>query len=256
MTGSSSEQSIVSFVHRPNVRMPSVCQGADLCVQSCMTCDVRALGICGALEPPELAELATILTQTLIAPKCGVFAQGDPADYVYTVTSGCIRLSKDLADGRRQIVGFALPGDFLGLSLARDYEFSADSLESATLCRFERRRFKGLLQDKPHRFRRIYEMAAHELTIAQDQMLLLGRRRADEKVAIFLLNWRHRLYKLTGADQTLHLPMTRQDIADYLGLTIETVSRMISLLVRRKILLIIPEGVRIMDLDALQALAH
>jgi CRP/FNR family transcriptional regulator len=228
------------------------CAGSANCANSCSKCQVRALGVCGALEEPELSEIEALLDHVEVEGRTGLFLQGDPADYVYTLTSGCVRLSKDLHDGRRQIIGFALPGDFLGLAMGGNYGFTADALHHVGLCRFRRRDFAAFLDRKPHVMRRMHEMAAHELTIAQDQMVLLGRRRADERVAAFLLDWRDRLHRVTGADHTLHLPMTRQDMADYLGLTIETVSRTISSFVRQKWLLVIPDGLRVLDPVALR----
>lgn len=235
--------------------MLSLCQTVDSCANVCAHCQVRAVAVCGALAMDQLADLEKIMTSTLLAPKSVLFSEGDVAEHVFSVTSGCIRLSKDLADGRRQVVGFALPGDFLNLSLEPRFGFSADTLESTALCRFQTSAFKRFLDGKPNVVRKLYSLAAHELTLAQEQMVLLGRRRADEKLASFLLNWRERLAKLTRADHTLHLPMTRQDMADYLGLTIETVSRTISTLARRRIIMIVPDGVRILDLDELRLLA-
>lgn len=235
--------------------MLNLCQSVEVCPQTCANCQVRAVGMCGALEVADLAELSRMLVTTPLAPKSMLFSEGEPAEHVYNVTTGCIRLSKDLADGRRQIVGFALPGDFLNLSMEKTYGFSADAVENTSLCRFQSGQFRKYLAEKPHLVRRLYDLAAHELTIAQSQMVLLGRRRAEEKIAAFLLNWRDRLGKLTGADHTLHLPMTRQDMADHLGLTIETVSRTMSNLARRKVIIVIPEGIRILHLDELRALA-
>jgi CRP/FNR family transcriptional regulator, anaerobic regulatory protein len=231
------------------------CQQNASCANPCTLCEVRALGICGALDADDLSHLQKLQNQMMFPAKGVLFAQGDRAAYVYTVTAGCVRLSKDMSDGRRQVVGFALPGDFLGLSPDIHHGFSADAVETVSLCRFQRSHFTKFLEGKPHLMERLYQLAVHELTIAQEQMLLLGRRRADEKIAAFLLAWRERLSALTGADQTLHLPMTRQDIADYLGLTIETVSRTFSIFARKKLIVIIPEGVRLMSVKDLRSLA-
>jgi CRP/FNR family transcriptional regulator len=230
------------------------CAGTTGCAVACAKCQVRALGICGALDTSELDEIEALLEHVDVDARASLFMQGDGADYVYTLTAGCVRLSKDLTDGRRQVVGFALPGDFLGLAMGASYGFTADALDHVGLCRFRARDFAAFLDRKPHVMRRMHELAAHELTIAQDQMVLLGRRRADERVAAFLLDWRERLHHITGADHTLHLPMTRQDIADYLGLTIETVSRTVSNFVRQKLLLIVPDGVRILDAGGLRGM--
>src|SRR3954449_10401025 len=124
------------------------------------------------------------------------------------------------------------------------YPFSADAVEPVTACRFARGAFSALLDEKPHLLRRLHEAATHELSLAQDHMVLLGRRTADEKVAAFLLGLRDRWRRLGGSLVTIPLPMTRQDIADYLGLTLETVSRTISKFARSRMLLVVPDGVR------------
>lgn len=248
------ETSLIPEIQRHSSAINMCANHAD-CVGACQKCQVRAIGLCGALEPDELAALEKLVENVVVAPRGLLFMQGDEAAFLYTVTGGCIRLSKDLADGRRQVVGFALPGDFLGLSLDKRFGFSADALDAATLCRFERKVFTSFVEEHPLMLRKLHQFAAHELTIAQEQMLLLGRRRADERVAAFLLAWRERLHRLTGADHTLVLPMTRQDMADYLGLTIETVSRTISAFARNKWIVVVPDGLRLSDMAALKALA-
>jgi CRP/FNR family transcriptional regulator, anaerobic regulatory protein len=102
---------------------------------------------------------------------------------------------------------------------------------------------------------RINEFVARELMLAQEQMLLLGRRTAEEKVAAFLVGWRERLAHIGDNRQTISLPMSRQDIADYLGLTIETVSRTLTRFEREKMLVIVTGGVRLLDTDRAEALA-
>ena len=179
----------------------------------------------------------------------------DAADAVYNITQGTVRLYKLLPDGRRQIVGFLLPGDFLGLALSDQYPFSADAVEPVTACRFARGAFSALLDEKPHLLRRLHEAATHELSLAQDHMVLLGRRTAGEKVAAFLLGLRERWRRLGGSLVTIPLPMTRQDIADYLGLTLETVSRTISKFARSRMLIVVPDGVRLLDPARIEALA-
>lgn len=188
------------------------------------------------------------------AAKESLFIQGEPADDVFNVTGGMVRLYKLLPDGRRQIVGFALGGDFLGLALMERYGVSAEAVTEVSACRFARDAFTAYVDDKPHLLRRIHEFASHELSLAQDQMLLLGRRSAEERTAAFLLGMRDRLLRLGHHSVTLPLPMTRQDIADYLGLTIETVSRTITKMAKDKLLLVVPDGVRLLDPARLSAL--
>jgi len=152
-------------------------------------------------------------------------------------------------------MGFALTGDFLGLALPERFGVTAEALGQTTLCRFERGAFRALVADKPHLLQRLHERAGYELTLAQDQMMLLGRRTAEEKVALFLVGLRQRYLRIGHDSITLELPMGRQDIADHLGLTIETVSRMLTRFDRERIVLIVPGGVRLLDPARLDRLA-
>jgi CRP/FNR family transcriptional regulator, anaerobic regulatory protein len=126
---------------------------------------------------------------------------------------------------------------------------------SVTVCRFTRSAFLVFVDGKPHLLRRLHEFAGHELSLAQEQMLLLGRRAAEEKVAAFLLNLQSRYGRIGAMSVTVPLPMSRQDIADYLGLTIETVSRTMTKLAREKALVIVPDGVRLLDKPRLEQMA-
>ena len=111
------------------------------------------------------------------------------------------------------------------------------------------------IEQRPHFLIRINEFASRELMLAQEQMLLLGRRTAEEKVASFLVGWRERLAHIGDERQTIALPMSRQDIADYLGLTIETVSRTLTRFEREKMLIIVAGGVRLLDATRAAAMA-
>jgi CRP/FNR family transcriptional regulator, anaerobic regulatory protein len=199
----------------------------------CFACSVRPLSICDALDPADLAEFERISRQVHHARGEALFTAGAAADAVHSLTSGAARLYKLLPDGRRQIIGFALPGDFLGLAPSDRYGFSADAIDAMTTCRISRDAFNAF--------------STRELMLAQEQMLLLGRRTAEEKVASFLVGWRQRLARTGDTSQTITLPMSRQDIADYLGLTIETVSRTLTRFEREKMLVIVSGGVRLLD---------
>jgi CRP/FNR family transcriptional regulator len=180
---------------------------------------------------------------------------GALAGSVFNVTEGIVRLYKSLPDGRRQIVGVALPGDFLGLALQDRYGVTAEAVTNVAVCRFTRSAFLVFVDGEPHLLRRLHEFAGHELSLAQEQMLLLGRRAAEEKVAAFLLNLQSRYGRIGAMSVTVPLPMSRQDIADYLGLTIETVSRTMTRLARDKALVIVPDGVRLLDKPRLEQMA-
>ncbi len=223
--------------------------------EGCQDCKARLFSVCAALTTDELDELEALSRPIGLAPRQALFAQDDEATAVYNVTDGAIRLSRLLPDGRRHVMGFALTGDFLGLALPERFAVTAEALGQATLCRFERGAFKALVADKPHLLQRLHERAGYELTLAQDQMMLLGRRTAEEKVALFLVGLRQRYLRIGHDSITLELPMGRQDIADHLGLTIETVSRMLTRFDRERIILIVPGGVRLLDPARLDRLA-
>lgn len=222
----------------------------------CQHCRTRFLSVCSALDDQELHDLASIVDPRCVSARSTLFSQGEEASNVFNITEGMARLYKLLPDGRRQIIGFALPGDFLGLSLSDRFSFCADAVDDMRVCRIPRAKFSQQLDEKPHLMKRLHEMAANELMIAQDQLVVLGRRSAEERVAVFLLGLRKRFAALHHLSPTVPLPMSRQDIADYLGLTIETVSRTFSKFFKAKTLLNVPDGVRILDMDRLTQLAQ
>ncbi|WP_396594524.1 cyclic nucleotide-binding domain-containing protein [Brevundimonas sp. R86498] len=170
----------------------------------------------------KLAEVMTLGSGTVLV------REGDPAPHVFSITSGSLRVYKLLPDGRRQITGFLFAGDFLGLAIDDDYVFSAEAMEPSTVCRFRKGPFRLLVKQSPALEHVLLHRTMHELAAAQNQMLLLGRKTAIERMAYFLLD-------LPGHDPArpsvpghVRLPMKRAEIADYLGLTIETVSRVLT----------------------------
>ncbi|GJE18719.1 Crp/Fnr family transcriptional regulator [Methylobacterium marchantiae] len=221
----------------------------------CVDCKVRLISVCAALTIDELDGLEAISQAVELAPRQALFAQGEEAGAVYNITEGTLRLFRLLPDGRRHVMGFALIGDFLGLALAERFTVTAEALSPVRLCRFERAAFRALVAERPSLLERLHERAGYELRLAQDQMTLLSRRTAEEKVAIFLIGLRERYARIGHASVTLELPMGRQDIADHLGLTIETVSRIITRLDRERTILVVPGGVRLIDPARLERLA-
>jgi CRP/FNR family transcriptional regulator len=210
--------------------------------QICADCAARPLGVCAALNPDELRELDHLGHHVRFIPRQTVFAQEELTTSFYNLREGVMRLYKLLPDGRRQIVGFAIPGDFLGMATSARHGFSADALGPVAVCRFSKASFARFIENKPNLLRRINELVVRELSQAQDHMLLLGRRSAEEKVASFLLGWRDRLAWLGDVTNMVPLPMGRQDIADFLGLTIETVSRTFTKLERDGLIEIMQEA--------------
>ncbi|MFD2262938.1 helix-turn-helix domain-containing protein [Lacibacterium aquatile] len=154
-----------------------------------------------------------------------LFIEGDKADHLYNISHGCIRIHKLLPDGRRQVIGFLTTGDFLGFAVRDGYAYSAEAVTNTKLCGFSRVKLEHLLQAFPAMEKRLLGIAANELAVAQDQMLLLGRKTAAERLASFLIAFSDRLLKADLPISPIVLPMARSDISDYLGLTNETISR-------------------------------
>jgi CRP/FNR family transcriptional regulator, anaerobic regulatory protein len=195
--------------------------GADPCEH----CDARPYSVCNAIPDEDMARLASIAVVTEVAGGSTFIEEAEPAHSFFNITRGTAKLFKLLPDGRRQITGFAGVGHFLGLAVSETYAFSAEAIEPVRFCRFPRTRLRALLDDYPAMEKRLLEVAANELVAAQEQMLLLGRKTARERMASFLVMQSRQGLGCRQPRGRFPLPMTRSDIADYLGLTIETVSR-------------------------------
>jgi CRP/FNR family transcriptional regulator, anaerobic regulatory protein len=214
--------------------------------------DFAKLSTCRGLPPQTAGRILAVSTLEKKLPGQNVFGEGDNADNIYEVVSGMLRLYKLLPDGRRQITGFLSAGQILGLAPEGSYVYAAEAITEVTLCRYTRRAVERLMDEVPGFARRLLAVTSHELRAAQDQMLLLGRKAAGEKVASFLL--------LMAAQQSgkdaVSVPMTRTDIADYLGLTIETVSRTFTKLKLDEVIALPTRGrVDILDRDRLEEFA-
>lgn len=231
--------------------LPTACAGGG---QMCEACDVRILAVCRVLGREQLPRLSAIASDRHIATGQTLFDEGESADEVFTLTQGMLKLYKLMSDGRRQIVGFLVPGDFLGLAFGRTYVYSAEAVVPSVACRFRRQQFLGLLDEFPGLEKEILSRTSTELAAAQEQMLLLGRKTARERLASFLVALARR--RSVGNGGTLDLPMGRADIADYLGLTIETVSRTFTLF-RKESLISLPDrsAVTIANLGRLEQVA-
>ena len=153
-----------------------------------------------------------------------IFGEKEPADYVYQVTSGAVRSYKLLSDGRRQIGAFHLVGDIFGLEIGTEHRFTAEAVVDTAVRLTKRRSLELFAQSDVAVARNLLSMTASNLRHAEDHMLLLGRKTSLERVAAFLIEMDRR----STAAGILALPMCRRDIADYLGLTLETVSRALS----------------------------
>ena len=180
-----------------------------------------------------------------------VFAEGDRATFFYKVVSGAVRTSKLLSDGRRQIDAFHLPGDIFGIESGGEHRFSAEAVGDVAVVVYRRCALDTLASQDSAFARDIVAAMMRSLERAQEHMLLLGRKSALEKIASFLLDMADR-----AGEDAIALPMSRTDIADHLGLTIETVSRSLTEL-ERKGLIALPvqrRSIRLRDKAALERL--
>jgi CRP/FNR family nitrogen fixation transcriptional regulator len=153
-----------------------------------------------------------------------IYGEGEPAEYVYQIIRGAVRTYKLLSDGRRQIGAFLLPGDFFGLESGTSHRLAAESIIDTNVRLVKRSSLEQAASVDVQVARKLWGMTAGELRHAEDHMLLLGRKSAMERVANFLLEMDRRL----AVAGMMALPMCRRDIGDYLGLTLETVSRALS----------------------------
>jgi CRP-like cAMP-binding protein len=179
-----------------------------------------------------------------------IFAEGKAADQLYKVVSGTVRTCRLLPDGRRMIAQFALPGELFGLDSVGHHRFFAEAVTDVVVIAFSRRDINAWVERERTAAQSWQSYALERLAAAQDRFILLGRRTAAERVAAFLLDLAERGL---GARDVVELPMSRYDIADYLGLTAETVSRVVSTLCKNR--LIAKQGchqLRILDREALE----
>ena len=202
-----------------------------------------------ATMKPQLATLdelfASVPRETLDVGE-GLFWQGDAAQHIFEVTEGVLRIFKIIGDGRRVITGFLYAGDMVGLSLKDVYLYSAEAVTPVKVRRLTKRAFIEAVEHSPELRPQLFALMCDEMAAAQDQMVLLSRKSAEERVCSFLMLIARRMQGGRPMARTVQLPMSRQDMADYLGLTIETVSRTITKLIARGV--ISPNGRHAFDL--------
>ena len=193
----------------------------------CAECPIRHRAVCARCDDDELTLLESMKSYKTFEAGQPILWRGDQLEFVASVVYGVAALTKTMEDGRTQMVGLLLPSDFIGRPGRTEIDFDVTATTEVTLCCFQRKPFEKLVIDMPHVAQRLMELALDELDAARDWMLLLGRKTAREKIATFIemLVRRTHVEDLRGSPQRLNMPMTRDQIANYLGLTLETVSR-------------------------------
>ena len=245
-----------------NARQPAIHRSDLPCSPSnhCATCPVRDKALCTALTPPEMAKVAQGITRMDASSGQTIFDEGDAAASLYIVRDGVVRLVKLFADGRRQILGFVYPGEAIGHPIRDCHLQTAEAITDVKLCRIPRDLLGRVMSSSISFDLKLLGIAESEVHAAHDQIVLLGRKHAGERLAQFLLN----LFDKTstgpaakeGQVTQILLPMSREDIADYLGLTIETVSRCFTKLkTKGAIALPSAKAVQILRPDILRAAA-
>ncbi len=225
-------------------------------VAPCGPCPIRHLAICSALSYDELQYLATVVSTLSLDSDQSLFDETQPAQHAYIITLGTMRLCKLLPDGRRQVTGFLFDSDFLGLANGENYAYSAEAVTDVQLCRFRRKDLSDLLSHFPHMEKRLFGLASNELAAAQEQMLLLGRKFARERIASFLLMLQERAARRGPKRDLVAVPMSRADVGDFLGLSTETVSRTFTELKQSDVIALDkPTKVRILDQQIIQDIA-
>jgi CRP/FNR family transcriptional regulator len=201
----------------------------QLAKSDCNQCPIRHRAVCASCEGPELDRLASMKSYRTWKAGEIIVLEGDALPFVASIVTGCATLTRSMEDGRMQMVGLLLPSDFVGRPGRVSAPYEVVAATDVTLCMFNRSAFETMMAETPHVANRLLEMSLDELDAARDWMLVLGRKTAREKVATLLA------IVLRRASTAAHplradLPLTREAMATYLGLTIETVSRQISAL--------------------------
>lgn len=195
----------------------------------CDACAIRNRAICADLDDGEIGLLNGIGRRRQLEPGEQLMWEGDEAVLVANVIDGVLKLASHSADGGEQILGLAYPSDFLGRPFGETAPYGVEALTEAQICVFERKDFDRFARDHPRLEHKLLERTLTELDRSRRWMMLLGRMNAGQKVASFLLELTDRLGKAgAGGESFVTLPLSRQQMADVLGLTIETVSRQLS----------------------------
>lgn len=189
------------------------------------------------MDDVQIKKLAQIARRKKLSVGQTIISDEEPVDFFANVISGAVKLTKTLPDGRQQIVGLLFAPDFLGRAYSKNNPYTAEAATDVEICTFSNAAFERLVGEYPGLQQRLFKHTLDELDAARDWMLLLGRKTAEEKVASFLYmlakrsvitGCEHKGALATPGTATVDLPLTRADMADYLGLTIETVSRQLT----------------------------
>lgn len=223
----------------------------------CMSCDARARAICNTLDCQELLRLNDIAQAKIFRANQVILSEGESTRSVFNIVSGVVRLSRLLSDGRRVVTGFLFPGDFLGISLDGVNSVTAEAIGEVATCKMEWNKLQNLFEDIPKLEHRLLQMTVGEVINGRDHMMLLARKTLRERMATFLLKFEEYLREADSEPSTLKLPMSRADIADYLGVTVETISRCLAAMAEEGLIqLLSPRRIAILSREAVAEIAE
>jgi len=202
----------------------------------CLTCSAKAHSFCKCIVQDKLSDFSKISSQKKFKDGSYIFLQGEKNNYFYNLVKGNVKIFKVFDDGRIQIVGFLYPGDFFGLYTSKNFSYTAECIGEVTCCIFNHKDLDAYLDKNTELTKHLLHMTTNELTLMQDRVAVIGRLRARERIINFFLNISSQRKRIGWQDNPIVLPMTRNEMADYLGLTVETVSREISKLKSEQII--------------------
>lgn len=223
---------------------------------TCRDCEARTSGVCGAMTAEQLVELSRYTVRKKVEHGAELHGQGEKLVSYANILKGVVKLTKVMQDGRQQIVGLQFAPDFLGRPFSRESALTAEAATDVEICTVSKAALDRMVGNCSALEHRLHNQALAELDDARDWMLALGRKTAREKVASFLHMLALRHDPDADGDVEFDIPLTRQEIADFLGLTIETVSRQMTRL-RMDGVISVTENrkVTIADMDRLQNVA-
>ena len=196
----------------------------------CSRCVARGATLCASLSDTDMHSLFRLATIRDYVTSDLIIHQEQPADYVFSIRSGHATMFRLTADGKRQILAFLFPGDFVGFTSEDNYHYGVSAISPVQACRFDRTALESLIEQHPEMDRKLRFTLTRAMDASFELLFSLGRKDALQKVASFIWYVSYRRRKQFQPDNPVHLPMRRADIADFMGLTIETVSRAISAL--------------------------
>ncbi len=226
---------------------------------SCQNCTLADLCLPHGMGTEEMKKLdAIVIRQQPLQPGQHLFRPGDKSHALFAVRSGALKSYCITQDGEEQVLGFTLPGELTGMDGLSGGCYSSASmvLETSSVCELPFGKLEGLCNDLPGLQKQMLNVVGREITSDQHMLMLLGKRTAEERLASFLLSLSTRYHKRGLSATEFNLPMSRQDIGNYLGLAIETVSRLFASFQERRILSVNRRQIAILDMDSLTGMVE